>query len=237
LLENRAAQYDKELRNSKSNKGRKVNQHNLEIVDNGDYVEFVDHSVEEVEDDFPENVADMKPDQFLSVNVHKCNFNHSGNGSNGSKPRPMLPKSIYLQNAEFWRNADYDTVKALSEYCNRVDPEFRKEKEQYSQSNSGNRGFPRKRDYKTNLHHQLWSEDDDYGEPTNPNQHVQDDESTQMIDQLSARGRHPGDVRQLLAINQAKQTPSKHSESKNGEVGDEFTLNGDRFSIELRCIK
>jgi hypothetical protein len=68
LLENRAVQYDPDIAKTKS-KGRNINQHNVQIIESEDFIEFEDNvSDYQEQDDFPENIADLSPEQFLSIN-------------------------------------------------------------------------------------------------------------------------------------------------------------------------
>jgi hypothetical protein len=221
LLENRAAQYDRDIAKSKS-KGRNINQHSIQAIESGDYIEFADSSSEMHDhDDFPENIAEMSPDQFLSIN--KIYSRPKAKSLNNN--RPKIPRSLYLKNPEKWRNMDFETLKALSEYCLEVDSEFKKEQEKYTSKSSQSYN----KNFKSDQHRVVWDDD------------VDQDESTNLITALINRGkttdtsstRHPGDVRQLMSINKVHQETQSSSEDKTippeGIFGPDLHINGQVF--------
>jgi hypothetical protein len=219
LLESTAAKYDKDLADRKS-KGRKINQHAVEMFDNGEYIEFGNVEDEEEEEEFPENIYDMSPSQFLSINKIY---------SKPRKPtdpnRPRIPKELYHKAPDKWKNMDLETIQLISDYCKGAVPSFNEEINQFKSWQ--NKGFQGKHQgqqshskFKANQHEVVWDDD--------VNVESEDEETTDyLIQKLINRGkkkppppktRHPGDVRGLMSINKVSQeTQDTHKEFPEGE--------------------
>jgi hypothetical protein len=182
LLENKAAQYDRDIAKMKS-KGRNINQHSIQVLDSGEYVEFTESSIDDGDQtEFPENIADLSPSQFLSINkLYTKSKKRTPSGN-----RPMIPKSLFLKNPDKWRSMDFETLQAISEYCLQVDNDFKKEQEKLTQGASPHL----QKHFKSNQHKIVWDDD------------VDQNDSNHLITALINRGktmdssstRHPGDV-------------------------------------------